>query len=151
MGITLNPPTKKELAGGSLLYCLPPHLRCTSGYIIHPTAILGWLCHWCPQVESWAGAGDAESRQWNTDSELALASFFEKTSLKLPGGFRSRSQVRLYLQKQAASQGDVVVLHGQVQRCAPRLLLLSIDFCPGSHQQQQTWQAIAHHSYVDGI
>ena len=109
------------------------------------------FCSVCNNEKSWAGAGDAESRQWNTDSELALESFFEKTSLKLPGGFRSRSQVRLYLQKQAASQGDVVVLHGQVQRCAPRLLLLSIDFCPGSHQQQQTWQASAHHSYVDGI
>lgn len=56
-----------------------------------------------------------------------------------------------HLQEQAASQGDVVMLHGQVQGRAPRLPLLGVDVGPRGHQQQQTRQAVAHHGYMYGI
>ena len=43
------------------------------------------------------------------------------------------------------------MLHGQVQRRAPRLPLLGVDVSPRGHQQQQARQAVAHHGYMDGI
>lgn len=80
--------------------------------------------------------------------KLLLTSFFEKTS---PLGIQCKDKCVLHLQEQAARQGDVVMLHSQVQCCSPRLLLLSIDVCSSGHQQQQTRQAVAHHGYVNGI
>ena len=56
----------------------------------------------------------------------------------------------LYLQEQTASKGDVVTLHSQVQRRAPRLPLLGVDVGPGGHQQQQARHTVAHHGYVNG-
>lgn len=57
----------------------------------------------------------------------------------------------LHLQEQAAGQGDVVALHRQVQRRAPRLPLLGVDVRPRAQQQQQTLHAVAHHGDVDGV
>lgn len=54
------------------------------------------------------------------------------------------------LQEQAARQGDVVTLHSQVQRRAPRLPFLHIDVRARGHQQQETLHAVACHGYVNG-
>ena len=43
------------------------------------------------------------------------------------------------------------MLHGQVQRRAPRLPLLSVDVGPRGHEQQQTRQAVARHGHVNGV
>lgn len=83
---------------------------------------------------------------------LLPAFIFEKSFLNLPWGFNAKANKHaLHLQEQAASQGDVVVLHGQVQCCAPRLALLGVDVRPSGYQQQQTGHAVAHRGYVGGV
>lgn len=78
---------------------------------------------------------------------LLLTSVLEKMVLTPPWESNAKANPRAgHLQEQAASQGDVVTLHCQVQRRAPGLPLLGVDVGARGHQQQQTRHAVAHHS-----